>query len=149
MNQNFSSPGFIQLWLSRLVMVSDLWAVSSGFWQCPTWSQKNSFWPLMHKELEDLATSPQRRYHETRTTVLYPFHQPCPRHVNWKWSSSFETALLQTLCRTFSWGQRRTKPVCAFYFDIWSTDIVLDLDESQQCLFVMCENNEDSEGVHL
>lgn len=65
-----------------------------------------SFFTLLHTELEDLATSPHHRSHQTKTTNLFCRHRPNPHHVNWTWSSSFETALLRTLCRTFSWGPK-------------------------------------------
>ncbi|GLD70938.1 cGMP-dependent protein kinase 1-like isoform X1 [Lates japonicus] len=60
------------------------------------------FVTLMHKELEDLATSLHCWFHQTKTLYCHHCHHPFPHHVNWKWSSSFETALLRTLCRTFS-----------------------------------------------
>lgn len=73
----------------------------------PLGSGPASFVILLHTELEDLATSPHHRFHQARTSYGYRHRRPChrrpyPRHVNWRWSSSFETALLQTLCRTFS-----------------------------------------------
>lgn len=67
---------------------------------------RTSIITLLHTELEDLATSLHHRSHQTKTTNLFCHQRPNPHHVNWTWSSSFETALLRTLCRTFSWGPK-------------------------------------------
>lgn len=68
----------------------------------PLGSGPDSAVPLVHTELEDLAASPGHQCHLTRSSYLDCHRRPCPRHVNWRTPSSFETALLQMLCRTFS-----------------------------------------------
>lgn len=76
-------------------------AAVSLLWIPPT--PATWFWTV---ELEDLAVPVHRCSQLRQTWHLRHLrhHQPCQHHVNRRRTSSFQTALLQTLCRTFSWG---------------------------------------------
>ncbi|TWW82029.1 cGMP-dependent protein kinase 1 [Takifugu flavidus] len=79
-----------------LLEISHSYRSSRSGLQLPQGSASLSAGPSLPTELEDLAASPFQRFRLNRTSDL----QHC--HVNWRWTSSFETALLQMLCRTFS-----------------------------------------------